>query len=442
MVDNDLSLCSTADLEGVLAEKYQAFIEEHIRKSHGEDDSITKINNGLMPKDCSVLEGVMNNQQIQNIVESVEFDGYIPYIRAAVEFKSPLSVYNDDDLSAKWIFRKYMKNREGELFIYLPTTNTRYVNHVDEIDSCQMLEDEFTRENTNLKLSRSIEDNTTHLSVIIDKEHFKIDSVYFQQINVNSLPLDMYRDFANRGKCGNTRFSTVVKQSSIVSPDYTEDNGNIILKYICFGSDAQALHLMFNFYIDYTIEFNGNGQEEGEMDAQKCRSSEKIKLNPCKYRRNGYIFLGWSRDKYAFEPEFLNNEEIYNITDKENDVVTLYAVWQLYRFNNGATVLKIKTDADPINLDYAERTEDASNVFVDYDYNVDTILTLKSNGKPFSIAHGVGLTEDSIIAIDFDYREDEDEDEDVSADVSADISSDVSVDISSDVSADVSADQP
>lgn len=440
MVDNDLSLCSTADLEGVLAEKYQAFIEEHIRKSHGEDDPITKINNGLMPKDCSVLEGVMNNQQIQNIVESVEFDGYIPYIRAAVEFKSPLSVYNDDDLSTKWIFRKYMKNREGELFIYLPTTNTRYVNHVDEIDSCQMLEDEFTRENTNLKLSRSIEDNTTHLSVIIDKEHFKIDSVYFQQINVNSLPLDMYRDFANRGKCGNTRFSTVVKQSSIVSPDYTEDNGNIILKYICFGSDAQALHLMFNFYIDYTIEFNGNGQEEGEMDAQKCRSSEKIKLNPCKYRRNGYIFLGWSRDKYAFEPEFLNNEEIYNITDKENDVVTLYAVWQLYRFNNGATVLKIKTDADPINLDYAERTEDASNVFVDYDYSVDTILTLKSNGKPFSIAHGVGLTEDSIIAIDFDYREDEDED--VSADVSADISSDVSVDISSDVSADVSADQP
>ena len=136
MVDNDLSLCSTADLEGVLAEKYQAFIEEHIRKSHGEDDPITKINNGLMPKDCSVLEGVMNNQQIQNIVESVEFDGYIPYIRAAVEFKSPLSVYNDDDLSAKWIFRKYMKNREGELFIYLPTTNTRYVNHVDEIDSC------------------------------------------------------------------------------------------------------------------------------------------------------------------------------------------------------------------------------------------------------------------------------------------------------------------
>lgn len=179
-----------------------------------------------------------------------------------------------------------------------------------------------------------------------------------------------------------------------------------MLKYICFGTNSQAIHLKFNFFINYFIEYHGNGADDGEMPIQECRSSNKLTLLNCEFVKNGYTFAGWSTNKYAIEPQFTNCQEVTNLTDVEGKTVTLYAVWRLHTFSNNSTILKISTDVDPITLSHGEKLLSATNVVVDYDYSPDMSIKLKSNG-PLSagISEGHGRTTDSNITINFDSKD-------------------------------------
>ena len=46
------------------------------------------------------------------------------------------------------------------------------------------------------------------------------------------------------------------------------------------------------------------------------------------FRLDGYTFLGWSTDPYAYVPMYLNRARITNLTTQNGATVTLYAVWQ------------------------------------------------------------------------------------------------------------------
>ena len=94
--------------------------------------------------------------------------------------------------------------------------------------------------------------------------------------------------------------------------------------------------------ISYEICFDGNGATEGAMDAMTCTYDEAVALCRNQFVRQGYVFMGWSLDKDAVSTQnsitarerryngaqWLNEDEVSNLTAEDKGVVTLYAVWQ------------------------------------------------------------------------------------------------------------------
>ncbi len=100
---------------------------------------------------------------------------------------------------------------------------------------------------------------------------------------------------------------------------------------------------------EYTVKFDPNGgqvypgsedkvadrrlrytftEEEGEPADQWTGDEESFHAPAAAVKRDKYIFKGWSTDPHATEPEFKEGDVIKNLTPVDNDVVTLYAVWE------------------------------------------------------------------------------------------------------------------
>ena len=76
----------------------------------------------------------------------------------------------------------------------------------------------------------------------------------------------------------------------------------------------------------YNISYDGNGATSGSMN-QSIHTYDKLqKLEKNQYKKNGYIFAGWSTEKDG-ELTYIDQEEIKNLTTIDNKTLTLYAVW-------------------------------------------------------------------------------------------------------------------
>lgn len=82
--------------------------------------------------------------------------------------------------------------------------------------------------------------------------------------------------------------------------------------------------------ISYKIHFDPNGGT-GTMDDVVAYYDQAQALPKCVYERSNEsgksTFLGWSRNQDAKEPEFLDQETVINLTKKDQDVITMYAIW-------------------------------------------------------------------------------------------------------------------
>lgn len=84
--------------------------------------------------------------------------------------------------------------------------------------------------------------------------------------------------------------------------------------------------------IEYTVLFadgytdGGNGEEQSFVyDAEQA-------LKEVQFSREGYTFLGWSREKGADEALYAAGEVVKNLTAEQGGIVRLYAVWKPYTF--------------------------------------------------------------------------------------------------------------
>ena len=89
--------------------------------------------------------------------------------------------------------KKYKSNIK-ELYIYIPTTGTQYVNHVEGMQYCSNSNYAFVRSNTKTAISGTVADLKTKLRVWLDAEHFSFNEIYNVFINGNSLPLKIFTD--------------------------------------------------------------------------------------------------------------------------------------------------------------------------------------------------------------------------------------------------------
>lgn len=99
----------------------------------------------------------------------------------------------------------------------------------------------------------------------------------------------------------------------------------------------------------YKIAYDANGGT-GTMDSQIVMYDSTVTLSSNQFKRSGYEFAGWSRDKNATQPEYANAAQVTNIGEPDS-TVTLYAVWRYGKYTihfngNGATGGKM-TDIRP-----------------------------------------------------------------------------------------------
>ena len=78
---------------------------------------------------------------------------------------------------------------------------------------------------------------------------------------------------------------------------------------------------------EYKITFDSNGGY-GSMESIICKLDNICILNENKYTKEGYSFQGWSTKKNSVA-EFQDKAELKNLSSKNDDNITLYAVWEI-----------------------------------------------------------------------------------------------------------------
>ena len=78
---------------------------------------------------------------------------------------------------------------------------------------------------------------------------------------------------------------------------------------------------------EYKITFDSNGGY-GSMESIICKLDNICILNENKYTKEGYSFQGWSTKNNGVA-EFQDKAELKNLSSKNGDNITLYAVWQI-----------------------------------------------------------------------------------------------------------------
>ncbi len=78
---------------------------------------------------------------------------------------------------------------------------------------------------------------------------------------------------------------------------------------------------------EYKIAFDSNGGY-GSMESIICKLDNICILNENKYTKEGYSFQGWSKKNNGVA-EFQDKAELKNLSSKNGDNITLYAVWEI-----------------------------------------------------------------------------------------------------------------
>lgn len=80
--------------------------------------------------------------------------------------------------------------------------------------------------------------------------------------------------------------------------------------------------------ISYEIAFDKNSDKaNGKMQNQQMKYDTWANLNSNVFTRPGYHFIGWNTQSNASGIMYTDSERVYNMTNKDNEIVTLYAQW-------------------------------------------------------------------------------------------------------------------
>lgn len=157
--------------------------------------------------------------------------------------------------------------------------------------------------------------HATEIQLGITSSEYHIDNLLAVEINGQSLPLKIYRDApTNASDDPKNMFRSYIEPSVAKSWDIskTDENGNYLFKFACFGTDAQAIHLMFydknarSGAETFVVTFDPNGGD-GIPTKQKFMlakddegypviEQKQLKKNKFTNTSSGYdkMFAGWS----------------------------------------------------------------------------------------------------------------------------------------------------
>ena len=148
----------------------------------------------------------------------------------------------------------------------------------------------------------------------------------------------------------------------------------------------------------YSVVFNGNSDTvTGTMGDQSFTYDVEQALNPNSYVRTGYTFTGWNTKEDGTGDSYANEAEVKNLTATKNGSFTLYAQWEINKYN--ITL--------PENMEFVPASETSE---FDYDSTVSfkakdgyTASNVKANGTDLTAADGVytvSVEGDTVITAD------------------------------------------
>ncbi|GAA2332716.1 LamG-like jellyroll fold domain-containing protein [Dactylosporangium salmoneum] len=79
--------------------------------------------------------------------------------------------------------------------------------------------------------------------------------------------------------------------------------------------------------IHYTIAFDANGADSGTMAPETFSYDQQAALTADAFARSGYGFAGWATTADG-QPAYVDGQVVGNLTNKDGDKITLYAVWR------------------------------------------------------------------------------------------------------------------
>lgn len=88
--------------------------------------------------------------------------------------------------------------------------------------------------------------------------------------------------------------------------------------------------LYVSYYYDrvqYTLHFDGNGAEYGEMDDIQMIGEIAQRLPDCGFSKAGCLFIGWNTTPEGDGTPYSTGQSVKNLTQTDGDTVTLYAQW-------------------------------------------------------------------------------------------------------------------
>ena len=143
----------------------------------------------------------------------------------------------------------------------------------------------------------------------------------------------------------------------------TSDNSEPIIDYKIFTGSIGDKELTANYEpISYYISYNSS-EGQGEMKKQEFIYNQTSKLIKNQFTREGYTFEGWSTSING-DVIYKDEAEIYNITSKDDEVITLYAKWKIIKldvkyYDLFGALLKSET------VDYGNKSVAPEDPFID-----------------------------------------------------------------------------
>lgn len=401
-LENDIQKLSPNDVldlfyanVSAVDDAYDTAIQSHIASRHAPGSVLTRINNETMDTKFSNMseewvkydldsassgETIVVNDMLNEVkFGKVDKDVDQPNGPVKANVKNP--VHKEDNIRLNYIMKRWMSGYT-ELYVNLPTTHTYYLNHVLGTPNCTVSPDELI-ERKNLsqlssltpqerKLNSKPADNCTHIELLLDAADFTVSELLGAEIHGNSLPLKIYRDNIDQ------HFDTTSSRlyQSFVLPSVVEDaeslsDGSYKFKFACFGTDAQAIKITFNDYVNrygakyFTVAFSNNCGA-GALQSQKIAldASMPLRKNTSIYKANA-AFIGWSVkaevDGMADAPMFYDGDTVSKelleakapgLQIKAGSTVTLFAVWQPYELPDDTeyTVLEVTCPASGTSI--------------------------------------------------------------------------------------------
>lgn len=131
--------------------------------------------------------------------------------------------------------------------------------------------------------------------------------------------------------------------------------------------------------IHYFVHFDANGGTGIMTDQELVYGGIPVQLSSYAFTRTGYQFIGWNTEQDGSGTSYADEEEVADLSDVENDIVTLYAQYMKIAYSkSGDTIFDgtVNTFIDTgVNL-YAAET-------VDKDFEIRFTVTNSASNNTF-----------------------------------------------------------